>query len=138
MSRGSVRLLTFASGRRELGFDFSLRGPDKISRPTSGHRVLKPHEFLWFFSLFFVLCFLRRTLRRPEVGVEILPAPQSENSNPSFRRPEPKVKSLTEPLDTQKFKCYTDLWTPKNSNRTSGHQKLKSATQHPDDEKFKF
>ena len=71
MSRGSVRLLTFGSGRRELGFEFSLRGADKISTPTSGHRVLKPHEFPLFFHCFFVLCFLRRTLRRPEVGVEL-------------------------------------------------------------------
>ena len=30
------------------------------------------------------------------------------------------------------------LDTLKNSNRTSGHQKFKSATQHPDNEKFKF
>ena len=44
MSRGSVRLLTFGSGRRELGFDVSLRGADKISTWTSGRRVLKPHR----------------------------------------------------------------------------------------------
>ena len=36
MSRGSVRLLTFGSGRRELGFEFSLRGADEISTPTFG------------------------------------------------------------------------------------------------------
>ena len=53
MSRGPVRLLTFGSGRRELGFEFSLRGADKISAPTSGHRVLKPHEFPLFFHCFF-------------------------------------------------------------------------------------
>ena len=44
MSRASVVLLTFGSGRRELGFDVSLRGADKISTSTSGHRVLKPHR----------------------------------------------------------------------------------------------
>ena len=53
MSRGSVRLLTCGSGRRELGFEFSLRGADKISTPTSGHRVLKPHEFPLFLHSFF-------------------------------------------------------------------------------------
>ena len=44
MSRGSVRVLTFGSGRRELGFEFSLRGADKISTSSSGHCVLKPHR----------------------------------------------------------------------------------------------
>ena len=43
MSRASVVLLTFGSGRRELGFDVSLGGADKISTSTSGRRVLKPH-----------------------------------------------------------------------------------------------
>ena len=70
MSRGSVRLLTCASGRRELGFEFSLRGADKISTPTSGHRVLKHTRIPIVFALFFVLCFLRLTLECPEVGVE--------------------------------------------------------------------
>ena len=44
MSRASVVLLTFGSGRRELGFDVSLPGADKISTSTSGRRVLKPHR----------------------------------------------------------------------------------------------
>ena len=47
------------------------------------------------------------------VGAEILLALQNENSDASSRRHEPKVKSLPEPLDTQKLKCYTDLWTLK-------------------------
>ncbi len=35
MSGGSVGLLIFGSGRRELGFEFSLRGADEISTPNS-------------------------------------------------------------------------------------------------------
>ena len=71
MSRGPVGLLTFGSGRRELGFEVSLRGAEKISRQTSGHRVLKTHEFQLFFLVFLCCVFLRRTLMRPEVGVEL-------------------------------------------------------------------
>ena len=70
MSQCLVRLLTFGSGRRELGFEFSLRGADKISTPTSGHRVLETTRIPIVFALFFVLCFLRLTLKCPEVGVK--------------------------------------------------------------------
>ena len=66
MSGVSVRLLTFGSGRRELGFEFSLRGADQISTSTSGRSVLKPHARCPEVGLDFWF------LRCPEVGLGLL------------------------------------------------------------------
>ena len=141
MSRGSVRLLTCASGRRELGFEFSLRGADKISTPTSGHRVLKPHEFPLFCIVFCAVLFasgfgvfqnavsrgrcrnLIGTSKRNFESKFSTSRTKSQKSNRTSGHP--KVKILNGPLDTLK-----------NSNRTSGHKIIQKCNATPGQRKI--
>ena len=87
----------------------------------------KQWEFVWFQNAVF------RGRCRNRIGTSKwkfeseFSTSRSTSQKSSRTSGHPKVKMLHGPLDTLK-----------NSNRTSGHQKFKSATQHPDNEKFKF